>query len=422
MISRISHICFILIPGLFAVWTTSPLASQFEKGSQQVHISNLHQINDDLYVWTHTLTVDGIITGDLVAGAETIDINGAITGSTNVFANSVTLGGTTTGSARAFARVVVIDGMVGGSVVSAAGSITLEKGGVVSREAHFFAGKVTCEGTVLGDLHAYGNEIILSGTVEGDAHLKGKQITVVPPAIIKGKLFCDYSESLDIDSTRGVIIGNGVEVTKISDSEAEDEKESVLTTVVMKTSQVLAAFLFGIIALALMPGYTKESVSQLKSRFSMSAATGVLSMAVTVLALAFAVIALICFGVGAILSDGSGAIFAALLLVISFLLLPISIVSTVTGAIIFYAGKIALAFLLGYLIAKVLNRTAEPMRRWHLLVGLIMLAILFTIPFVGTLLYLVVCTIGAGSIVLATLKIRNELFLRQPSPNSAEKL
>jgi cytoskeletal protein CcmA (bactofilin family) len=401
--------CFILILGIVALPTACLNASEFQKGRQQVHISNLHQIDDDLYVWTQNLTVDGTIKGDLVAGAYSIDVNGSISGSTNVFANSITVGGTTTGSLRAFAERVSIDGLIGGSVVSGAKTITLETGGVVSREAHLFAKEIFAEGTVLGDLNAYGEEIVLSGTVEGDAILKGKRITVIPPAIIKGKLICEWSESVEIDSTGGVIIGNGIEIKQKTDEDDEEANGNIVKTVITKLSQILAAFIIGVILVAVMPVVTKESVSQLQTRFSMSAATGVITFAVTIMALFFAIIALVCLIVGAILSDGSGAILAGLLLVIAFLLLPISLVSAVTGAIIFYVGKIAMAFFLGYLIARAFDSDTARIRRWHLLVGLVMLAILFSIPSAGTLLYIVVCTIGAGSIVLAILKIRNDL-------------
>jgi cytoskeletal protein CcmA (bactofilin family) len=414
--------CFILILVVLALAATCGNASEFQRGRQQVHISNLHQINDDLYVWTQNLTVDGAITGDLVAGAYSIDINGNVNGSTNVFGNSVSVGGTTHGSVRAFAGSVFVDGMVGGSVVSAGGNVTLEKGGVIAKEAHLFGGRLVCEGTVLGDLNAYGEQITLSGTVEGDAILHGKTITVIAPAIIKGKLICSYSESLDIDTAGGVIIGNGVEIKQKKDEDGDDKENGILTTIVMKSSQVLAAFLFGIIALALMPGYTRESVTQVRTRFSMTSATGLLSLAVTFLAALFAVIALVCLAIGAILADGSGAILAGLLLVIAFLLLPVSAAGAVIGAIIFYAGKIVVAFLVGYVLVHTISRDSEPVRRWHLLVGLAVLAFLFTIPYLGTLLYFLVCTTGAGAIVLATIKVRNELLPRSAASSAPEKI
>ena len=92
-------------------------------------------------------------------------------------------------------------------------------------------------------------------------------------------------------------------------------------------------------------------------------------------------------------------------------------VATVSGGIIFYSGKIMFAFLVGYLLARIFKSEVALLGKAQLLFGLIILALLFAVPYVGLLIYLLVSIAGAGAIVLGIKNCRAEAD--RPKGNSS---
>ena len=52
-------------------------AVEFES-DENVHISNIHSIDDDFYAWGENVTIDGTIEGDVIVGGYSVRINGEI--------------------------------------------------------------------------------------------------------------------------------------------------------------------------------------------------------------------------------------------------------------------------------------------------------------------------------------------------------
>jgi hypothetical protein len=138
----------------------------------------------------------------------------------------------------------------------------------------------------------------------------------------------------------------------------------------------------------------------LRTRFTVSIATGFLSLLILVVAILILVISAIFLLVGLALISGELAPLGALVLVLSMLMVPITAFTTVSGGIIFYSGKIMFAFLVGYLLVRIFKSEAALLGKAQLLFGLIILALLFAVPYVGLLIYLLVSIAGAGAIVL----------------------
>ncbi len=76
-------------------------------------------IDDDLYVFGRTVTVEGTVTGDLVAFGGTIAVNGLVTG------DLIAAAGEVRGSVRSAGGTVVITGSVGEDVLVGGGTMTV---------------------------------------------------------------------------------------------------------------------------------------------------------------------------------------------------------------------------------------------------------------------------------------------------------
>lgn len=376
-------------------------ASVFEH-KDRVVVSRLHTIDDDMWVFSNDLLVEGTITGDALAFSYDVDLDGEVNGSVFSFSRRFSQTGAVDGSVRLAAESVRISGVVGRSLESIGGNFILNSGGVIGRDAWVAAGDIVVDGTIRGVARLRGQRIDISGTLEGDAFLKGDRIVISPPAVIQGNLTYQSDKEDALKLEPGVTVAGEVVWNPTEEGEGEGSGFS-LTDFILEISSLLAAFLFGIIVTRIFRPYAEESVLQLQSRFGISIAVGTVSLFALVMCVTLLLLVLIAIVAGTIMvSGGEWAVLGVPTLVISILLLPITAFLSVSGAILMYSGKIAVALLIGGAMSRT-RPGAEgrpPLRAVNLLLGLAVLTLIFMIPYVGWLGYLLASIIGAGSIVL----------------------
>jgi len=395
------------------IFVAGAQATSFQTGGN-IHISNLHHIDDDLYVFGQNVTVDGLIKGDLMAGANKVFINGEVTESENIFAYKLHHAGVVGNSLRAFANTVVIDGKVGHSVMLFAYDSRIGRGAVIERDVHIFGYITRVDGIIGGNVSVKGEKVDISGEIGGDVDIEAKEIRIVPPTVIKGNLTYCCAKEIEIDTAAGVtILGETRWELPEDGREGKDKKKeaaaAIFKTVILKLSKVLASFLFGIIIVYLFRRYAEVSFHQLRTRFSVSIAAGFLLLLILVVAALILLISVVFVLVGLALISGELAPLGALVLVLSMLMVPITAFTTVSGGILFYSGKIIIAFLIGYLLVRIFKSDAALLGKWQLLLGLVVLAALFAVPYIGILIYLLASIVGAGGIVLGIKNCRAQI-------------
>lgn len=375
----------------------------------KVHISNLHTIDGDLYAWGETIIIDGTVDGDIAIGGYEVNTNGTIKQSANIFAYNGTIDGYIEGSMRMFAYQASMYGHVGRSAVIMAAILRIDQKAVIERDLIANGGSVMFDGTVNGNARLYGDEIRVSGTINGDLEIKAKKIKIEAPAFIKGNLTYTSAEQAEIDVQSGVTI-LGETTWNLPDQTDEDGKsDSFFTSFIIEASRLLAAFLFGIILFAIARKYVVETIFQLKTKMGQSFGVGIATISIFIVSIFILLLSLILLIAGGILISEDHSIIGALVLALSTLLLPITSFATVAGGILFYTGKIMLALLIGFLIISKSNPSVVNISKTQLLIGLIILAILFNIPFIGIVAYIVLSVIGAGGIVLGIKHCRHEV-------------
>ena len=377
-------------------------ATIFQTGDD-IHISNVHRIPDDYYAFGQNITVDGLIEGDLTAGGYEALTNGTVNESQNVFAYRLNHTGAIGNSLRAFVNTAEIDGRVGRSVVIFAYDARIGKGAVIERDVHIGGYTARLEGTVGGNATIRADRIYISGEIGGDVDLDGEQVTISPPTVIKGNLTYTSKKEIVIDPASGVtVLGETKwrQPTRETDEDEEGNGSTALRSVVLQVSKLLAAFLFGVIVIYLFKRYAQESFNQLRTRLAVSAATGFLSLFVLIVAVIILAVSVVFVIVGLALISGKLAPVGAVVLILSILMVPISSFAAVSGGVVFYSGKILVAMLVGFLMVKMFKPDPTVLGKGQLLLGLIVLTLLFSMPYAGFLIYLLAAIIGAGAIVL----------------------
>jgi cytoskeletal protein CcmA (bactofilin family) len=384
---------------LLILVTSAPVfGSVFESGKSVV-ISNVHVVDDDLYVYSNDFRMEGTINGDLCVFAYESKIQGLVSRAVNVFARSASHVGRCEGPFRSFSETLTMDGTVGGSATVIGRLISINKGAVIERDLVARASTVEIDGTIKGKLDAKGDEIIITGQIGGDVVVGCKRLWIKPPAVISGNLTFACEGEPQIDSSGVTIVGT---VKRAAPKVPEDSAAPLLGTIATRVSGLCAAFLFGLILVRLFPSYARASYLQLTGRFTTSLATGLLVIGIIVMCLVVLVLTLVTGIAGQILFSAgqTGAAFGVVLTVFAILMLPISSFSALSGTILFYAGRVFVAFFLGALILRKSPSRGTLPGSGAMFIGLLVLSILFWIPVGGTIIYLFAAATGAGAIVL----------------------
>ncbi|MBN1211721.1 MAG: hypothetical protein JXA92_04015 [candidate division Zixibacteria bacterium] len=399
---------------------SSASGSEFKSGDD-IEISKLHQIDDDFYAFGEKLTIDGTIKGDLFAFVNKSAIRGHLEKSVNIGSFEFTHQGIIDGTLRIFSQQSDIYGHIGRSLMAFSQKITLNKGSMVERDANIFAVDVELEGTILGLTRILADTVYISGIIDGDVVIRAEVINIVPPAVIKGNLTYTSENQAQIDTTSGVTIV-GTTTWNLPQEEGKEDAGISLTSILIRISCMLAAFIFALIAFRVFRPYALESFYQLKDRFAASFAAGVLGLLILVFCLLILIISALLFLTGVILISSDIFFLGSLLLVIFTLLIPITSFTSVSGGVIFYSGKIIVAALIGYFLTRNLRSRKNELSGSSVLLGLVILLIFFSIPYVGFYIYVLTGIAGAGAIFLGVKKCNRLKSLEQPgsSPEPPE--
>ncbi|MDZ4722998.1 MAG: hypothetical protein SGI97_03710 [candidate division Zixibacteria bacterium] len=386
---------------LFPFSSTQTLsASTFEK-QDEIQITNLQNIDDDYYAYGRNLQLDGVINGDFsILMSNSATLSGRVVRSANIISEECTHAGVVSGSLRVIvSQQLNVTGTIEGSALAMGKDLTFKTGSVVQRDVTLFGTEVVLAGTIKGGVLIRASRVDIRGFVGGDVKIHANKIRISPPAVILGsfRYTSEKKENLVIDS--GVTVAGVVEWQPSESDKVDGELKSSLSTFIFRISALLAAFLFGLIAVYLFRPYAVESYNQLRNRTVVSLAAGFVGLIALMLIFVVLVVSIVLLITGFVVLEKSSVI-GSLVLIVGILMLPISGFAGVSGAIIFYSGEIIAAYVLGTLL---LRKTKNPQTRLNnssLLIGLIVLTALFSVPYIGELLFLMVSIAGAGAIIL----------------------
>lgn len=407
-----------LLVSLWLVPTTH--ASDF-RGGDTVTIAADEVVEDDLYVGANRLVVDGTVDGDVIASGTDIIINGTVTGDLLAAGQSVIINGTVEDDVRAAGLVLTLgpDAQVGDDVLSAGFSLEMQSGSAVGGDLTFFGGQAIVDGAIGGDLSASTASLAFNGSVAGDVAVEVGGATDQPPfdpfmfvpdapsipAVAPGLTVGDNAEvggSVDVtvpDPAVAESVPADLNATvDVDESVAQAEPEQpnlLLDTVLEFFGRLLVLLIAALFVVWLAPVLLNEMSGYLKTEPWPSLGWGaLLYFAIPfLLVTVFGFIVLLAVILGAI---GLGAIGGSLL-----------VATLATLGALLLAFALVLAFLakvvVGYNIGKLIFGRLRPDGGgvWGaLIVGLVIVALLVALPFIGWAANLIISIIGLGTLWL----------------------
>jgi cytoskeletal protein CcmA (bactofilin family) len=303
-------------------------------------------------------------------GARVLDIfaAGGIVDVSDVTAQDAILAGATV-STRA---------ILAGDFIAAGASVELGHTAEVAGDVLAAGSRIALAGDVDGDIRAAGGEIRIDGTVGGDVNLAGGRIVLGPNANIQGDL--TYRSGDDLQRMDGAQVAGQIERRTFE----EPEMPGVVEVVFAGALGWLGVVLSGIALAALLIGTIPRLVT--------GASDGIVVEPWPSL------------GIGLILLIGVPV--AAPILMATVIGIPIGVLALLAYALLIAVGLIAAALAIGKHLPWVGGRHASLLRFgprfWRAVAGVVLLALVALLPFLGGFVLLLAATFGLGATAVQT--------------------
>lgn len=340
--------------------------------------------SDDVYEAGETIKVSASVDGDLVIAGGKLTVNDSIKGDLTAAGGELFLNGYIADDVRIAVGRAIIDSEIGDDLVVFAGEIVLTENAKINGNLKCFAGKIEMDGEVIGELNVKGTEVLVNGTVKEASKISGETITIGPNAKFYGPV--DYWNSdgeLDFE--------DALVNTKAHFNENLAEEQSDLSVTTLGTASlalwvfyVLSAFLVILVLHALFKSAFSKAVEDLEKNWLKSFAYGLIYL-----------------------------VGIPLMILMAFLM----IIGIPLG--LFATGVFIFSLLLGHLVAALLLAyfyKSQKQKKWGFW-GITFLALLFAvilraltiIPFVGTLISIIILSISYGALTLKVINSKKEL-------------
>lgn len=429
---------FVSVFTLLALLTlaiATPAYAFEDRAGDNVVIGANEVINDDLYVFAETFTLDGTVNGDLIVFAQTVWINGTVNGDLAAGAQTVVINGTVTDDARIGAAAIQLGetSQVGSDLVVGGASLETRDGGTVDGELVVGSGQALLAGDVAGDVMAGTGGLELRGSFGGDvkAYVEATEdtesappmnmymsnvpitlpnvqpgLTVADSAEIAGDL--EYSSTVDLPVPSGVVAGQVRRVPPQVD-EGTVVREPTNAEIVGEWAldllrAAVTLILLGLLLVWLFPRFMKALPEKLRTQPLPSLGWGLLAYAGFFFVLLVILLVMILGGIlfGFLTLGGVAGTMVWLGILALFALIVLFVLTTS------YLTKVVVGETVGkWILARTSPALAEH-RAWPMVVGvtvLVLLIGLLNFPLIpldvlGWLVNFVVILFGLGALWL----------------------
>ena len=323
----------------------------------------------DLYAAGEAVRVDGRLDGDLVAASRRIRVDGQVGGDLFAAASTVDLRGPVGDSTRVVAQSLDVDSAVDGDLMAVVEVLTVTGNARIAGRVVATASLVEIDGAVGNGVWIAAGDVVIRGTVRGDATVRADRLDLAPGARIAGDL--EYRGRTPLSPEAASRVEGAVRYAP-PPPERADRRRTL--GVLLWFWRTLAALLTGVVAV----GLFRPAVQRLAASIGEQTTLGAL--------LGFAAFLLVPVAAGIAMATLVG--------------LPIGLAAALLFGLALYAAKLPTAIWLGDRLLGLAGRPgASPYAA--LTLGVVLLYLLFAVPYVGGLFWLAATWLGLGAMVVA---------------------
>ena len=375
--------CIAIVLGLLALMLfASPVAAAEFRTDETVRIGADETIDGDLFVAGTEIIIEGTVNGDVFAAGTTITIRGTVNGSVNAAGTRIEIEGPIERGVRVAGQEIVIAAPVGGDAILLGQTAEVTGAGRVGGDVLFGVSEITLAGNVGRRVSGGAETLRLAATVGQGVDVGVNDLVVEPSARINGDL--RYRSNNEAQVAADTVTGQVLRQAAPTDFSA-DTGEAVRNTFRGSVARIVVLALLGLLLLAAARGWMERATTQMMRRPVASLLMGVLVGIATVPAIIIVGgIVLVIFGV----VFGAGGVLATI---------PLPLAGLGLYALALYISPVFVALLIGRLLMGRFSATGF----LALVVGLIVLAVLGAIPYVGWAITGLATVLGLGGALLA---------------------
>jgi len=175
---------------LFAVsiMAMPALAAQFEAGPQYV-LSKDNSVGGNLYAAGNNISVNGIVEGDLISAGQTINVYGRVRDDVAAAGANLNFMGEIGGDLRTAGGFINIGTNINGDTIAAGGEIKVLKDISLNGDARLAGGNVDIQGNINGRAKISSGKVVINGRIAQDIDITANEELVIgDSAVIEGKL------------------------------------------------------------------------------------------------------------------------------------------------------------------------------------------------------------------------------------------
>ncbi len=322
-------------------------------------------IEDDVYMFGDVIKVSGIVTGDAFLFGREVVVDGDIMGSLLVFAENIRIDGNVAGSVRGGANSISFHGSTGRDLMVMGNTLTVA--GPVGKDLFAAASTGTLTGSIGRDVITSINRLIPDGPIGGDVSAAVSELVLGPDAQVDGKVTYTSENEATINSQ--AIVGGSI--TRLDPPTTQVTAVSAGRKAWSFFRPILSLLVVALLMILLFPGVTKTSAAMIREKPLPSLGVGALIVFV--------------------------APIAALILLITVIGIPVSFLSMLLYIVLLYLSRIFAGYFLADLAFEKFDVKLHPVLK--ALIGVLVLALIFKIPYIGWLVHLAAVIFGSGAFV-----------------------
>jgi len=345
------------------------------KAGEEYTLPKNSTIEEDLYIGAGNSSINGDVAGDLVVGGGNIVITGNIKDDLTIGGGSIKVLGSVGDDLRIAGGDITITGAIGGDLVIAGGNVHILSTATIAGDILAGAGALIIDGTVTGDVSAAGGALLLNGTVAGSVFARAEEIKLGTGATIEGNLAYHAPKAASVAT--GATIKGATDYTQVMRPAKHGgpafAKGMFAFLGVLWLTKVLMLLLAALLLFAFVPRMLTATTKTAMDSFGSAALRGSIVLVVTPFAIILSLITII----GMLVGIPAALIFGALLII----------------------AKVLAGVTFGSIIFRQFKKAKEVEVTWQsITVGVICLALLSAIPFVGWILCFLLFIASLGSV------------------------
>lgn len=322
-------------------------------------------IDDDIYIFGDNVLISGTVLGDVIAFGGLVSISGNVTGDVTAAAGNVIIDGYVGDDVRVGAGTLTVNGFVGDDMVAGSGNIVVSDDAKIKGDVVFGSGAVDLRGDVTGNVTGGADTVKLSGNVGGNVELDVKYLNVFPGARINGNLTYTGPEEAEIQSD---IVGR--DITFNERPLREKEERIGASSIIWWFTKYLALLVVGLLVLAVFPNRIPAAARAVPEGALMNLAAGFLLVV--------------------------AGFVGSILLFVTVIGIPLGLLLLFMTVGVLYTVRLIFGLWLGGMIFSRLGKESRP---WmDMVLGLFLLLIFTSLPWVGIWIYLAVTLIATGAL------------------------